>query len=145
MKLKILTSALLLMLSIEKVHASSEVDCLAKIIYHESRGQSDLEKRSVGTVVLNRRGHGSFPKTVCGVMRQPRQFSWYRKNPSISDKKEYKKSKNLAHLMLSNNRYRVSHLHKATFFHSGRRGFGNSNLRKLGRVGDFVFYRIKNR
>jgi spore germination cell wall hydrolase CwlJ-like protein len=49
-----------------------QIVCLAQAIYHEARGESDLGKRGVAHVILNR--SKKFHKTPCEVLRQPGQF-----------------------------------------------------------------------
>lgn len=52
--------------------------CLAKNIYYESRGESRLGKLATAKVTLNRHDNDElFPsKTICGIVYQPKQFSW---------------------------------------------------------------------
>ena len=58
--------------------------CLAKAIYYEARGEPDLAKKAVAKIVLNRKDHKKFPKTICKVVNQTDthkgkkvcQFSW---------------------------------------------------------------------
>lgn len=54
-----------------------ELNCLTVAIYQEARGESILGQQLVAKVILNRVGHPSFPDTVCKVVFQPKQFSWY--------------------------------------------------------------------
>lgn len=49
-----------------------QIICLAQAVYHEARGESDLGKRGVVHVILNR--SKKFHKTPCEVLRQPGQF-----------------------------------------------------------------------
>ncbi|RZK44062.1 MAG: cell wall hydrolase [Hymenobacter sp.] len=49
-----------------------QVVCIAQAIYGEARGESDLGKRGVAHVILNR--SKKFHKTPCEVLRQPGQF-----------------------------------------------------------------------
>lgn len=57
-----------------------ELDCLARNIYHESRGEPREGKYAVGLVTLNRVRDNRFPNSVCGVVNQRTrsvcQFSW---------------------------------------------------------------------
>lgn len=53
-----------------------EINCMAQNIYHEARGEPILGQKAVASVTMNRVKSGTFPKTVCGVVKQPRQFSW---------------------------------------------------------------------
>ena len=54
----------------------TELECLALNIYHEARGESLLGRKLVAQVTVNRVRHNGFPDTVCGVVRQSKQFSW---------------------------------------------------------------------
>ncbi|HKK36522.1 MAG TPA: cell wall hydrolase [Paracoccaceae bacterium] len=60
----------------------SEVDleCLAKAVYFEARGEPEAGKVAVAEVVLNRVAHPDYPDSVCGVVEDAGgggcQFSW---------------------------------------------------------------------
>jgi spore germination cell wall hydrolase CwlJ-like protein len=56
----------------------AEVRCLEAAIHHEAKGESFAGKLAVGNVVLNRVAAPEFPKSVCAVVKQRKQFSWYR-------------------------------------------------------------------
>ena len=56
-------------------HASS-VDCLARNVYYEARGESLAGQYAVAEVTMNRRGSLGYPKTVCEVVYQKDAFSW---------------------------------------------------------------------
>jgi spore germination cell wall hydrolase CwlJ-like protein len=56
----------------------AEVRCLEAAIHYEARGESFAGKLAVGNVVLNRVAAPSFPKSVCAVVKQNKQFSWYQ-------------------------------------------------------------------
>lgn len=58
----------------------AEVRCLEAAIHHEAKGESFAGKLAVGNVVLNRVASPGFPKSVCGVVKQKKQFSWYNGN-----------------------------------------------------------------
>jgi spore germination cell wall hydrolase CwlJ-like protein len=62
-----------------------ELRCLAGAVYFESRGESLAGQLAVAHVVLNRAKSGRFPKSLCGVVHQPSQFSFVRggKMPAI--------------------------------------------------------------
>ncbi len=46
------------------------LSCLTAAIYYEAATEPDAGQRAVAQVILNRRSHPSFPKTVCGVVYQ---------------------------------------------------------------------------
>ncbi len=52
-----------------------ELFCLARAVYHESRGEPELGQVAVAHVILNRFKSPDFPKTICGVVYQPGQFT----------------------------------------------------------------------
>lgn len=51
--------------------------CLALNVYFEARGEGVTEQVAVAQVVMNRVEDVRFPDTVCGVVYERRQFSWY--------------------------------------------------------------------
>ena len=53
------------------------VMCLALNVYHESRDQSLAGQIAVAQVTMNRVASPKYPDTVCGVVYQYKQFSWY--------------------------------------------------------------------
>lgn len=59
----------------------TQLVCLARNIYFESRGESEKGMKAVAWVTLNRVQHKSFPNSVCGVVHQRGgrgcQFSWF--------------------------------------------------------------------
>ena len=55
----------------------AEVICLAKNIYFEARGEEREGRYAVALVTLRRVEHNRFPNTVCEVVYQRNQFSWY--------------------------------------------------------------------
>lgn len=60
--------------------SQSEVQCLAKVIHHEARGESKRGQEAVAYVVLNRTKSKHFPQTVCKVVTQHKQFSGFSLN-----------------------------------------------------------------
>lgn len=56
----------------------TEVNCLARNIYYEARGEGVNGMRAVAYVTMNRMESRLFSNTVCGVVHQPHQFSWVR-------------------------------------------------------------------
>jgi len=56
-------------------HARS-LDCLARNVYYEARGESRAGQYAVAEVTMNRKASPHFPKTVCEVVYQKEAFSW---------------------------------------------------------------------
>lgn len=93
------------------IHSNeSEKICLAKAIYHEAKGEPELGKKGVAKVVLNRKKHEKFPKTICGVVNQINyddgkklcQFSWVCTRPKKYDTNSWKASLDLSEDILNN-------------------------------------------
>ena len=97
---------------------SPQVLCLATAVFFEARGEPIDGKELVANVILNRVEHSSYPDTVCGVVNQPKQFSYThqleeyliedrnRYNPlffnSYHDSKAWEESKAVAEYVLDN-------------------------------------------
>ena len=55
-----------------------EANCLATAVYFESKGEPLEGQLAVAQVVINRTHSGRFPPTMCGVIKQHKQFSFVR-------------------------------------------------------------------
>nr|WP_235918995.1 cell wall hydrolase [Aureimonas psammosilenae] len=53
----------------------TEEDCMARAMYFESNRSSADGMLAVGTVVMNRKNSGKYPRSVCGVVGQKKQFA----------------------------------------------------------------------
>lgn len=99
--------------------ADSEIKCLARNIYHESRGETLKGQVAVALVTLNRTKQDNFPDTVCGVVYQKGQFSWTNDKLRISDKDSWDEALVLARkVMYTNYAERLLPNFSATHFHS---------------------------
>lgn len=58
-------------------NTTKEINCLALNIYFEARNQPFEGKTAVGFVTINRVKNESFPNTICEVVTEKNQFSWY--------------------------------------------------------------------
>jgi spore germination cell wall hydrolase CwlJ-like protein len=54
----------------------AEVTCMAQALYYEARGEGQNGQEAVAEVILQRMKSGGHPDTICGVVREPRQFSF---------------------------------------------------------------------
>ena len=57
---------------------SKEMRCLAGAVYFEARGEPLTGQLAVAQVIINRSEDGRFPRSYCGVVAQPGQFSFMR-------------------------------------------------------------------
>jgi len=56
----------------------AELRCLAAAVYFEARGEPLAGQLAVAQVIINRSKDPRFPRTYCGVVAQPGQFSFMR-------------------------------------------------------------------
>lgn len=56
---------------------SGAYQCMVCNCFNEAGGESYQGQVAVGKVVMTRVGLRQYPRSVCGVVKQPRQFSWY--------------------------------------------------------------------
>jgi spore germination cell wall hydrolase CwlJ-like protein len=125
-----------------------EVTCLAKNIYHEARGESELGQRAVAQVVVNRSRKSG--KSMCDVVysRTERscQFSWVCQTwlHKIREQDRYDRAKEIAEDVYLGRLKDVTH--GATFYHATYVNPGwhrNKNFHKTAKIGTHVFYAYK--
>lgn len=134
----------------KNINKESEKICLAKAIYHESKSEPLHGKKSVAKVVLNRKHHDKFPKTICGVVNQVDvvhgrkyyQFSWVPTQHKIKVNRElWESSLDLSGDILSNKISLPKYGSNVLYFKSvySRIRFGKG-YRLVQRVGKQNFY-----
>lgn len=57
---------------------------MAANLYFEARGEGERGMIAVGHVTLNRVKSKDFPSTICGVVKQRSQFSWYKPGMNLN-------------------------------------------------------------
>jgi len=71
----------------------AEVQCMAKTIYHEAKGESEVGMRAVGYLTLNRAAHPAYPKSICGVIHTKYQgryeYNWVGMRLPIREQDRY--------------------------------------------------------
>ena len=136
-------------------HVTAEVrdkqlDCLAKNIYHEAKGEPFEGKVAVAQVTLNRAASGQFPSDICKVVYQKNvvyekvlcQFSWYCEQAAVAKPKNaaaYKECQIVARQVLLEE-FRLPSLNKALYFHATHINPGWKK-EKVATIGGHVFYK----
>lgn len=112
-------SGLTFTLSEARTVSHKEMQCLAKNIYHEARGEGIAGMMGVAQVTLNRvdtqyRGK----KTLCGVVHDSHQFSWTKdiQKTKKLDKPSWQQSLHIAQLVLLG--VRIKEIEDSIYFHS---------------------------
>jgi spore germination cell wall hydrolase CwlJ-like protein len=121
--------------------ADEESECLARAVYWESRGEPLSGQLAVAEVVINRARSGRFAPTLCGVVRQPYQFSFVRRGyipqpPLVS--RDWQIAVAIARI--ASDRLAQGGAPQALFFHARRVNPG-WRLTRVATVGNHVFYR----
>jgi spore germination cell wall hydrolase CwlJ-like protein len=118
----------------------SEIECLARNVYHEARGEPLEGQIAVAQVTVNRVESGEFQSSVCRAVYADRQFSWtISKTKKIKDTKAWEASVAIATAVLT----KSVHLpdFKALYFHTKQvKPRWNRNKRVLAVIGNHIFY-----
>jgi N-acetylmuramoyl-L-alanine amidase len=129
-----------------------DLDCLAKNVYFESRGESIQGQYAVGLVTLNRVKSNKFPDTICEVVKQGRywnnnpvknkcHFSWYcdGKSDNPKDKKAWDMSVNIAQTLLFYNV--VDYTYGSTHYHNlDVNPRWSRKMKEATTIGSHIFY-----
>jgi spore germination cell wall hydrolase CwlJ-like protein len=94
-------------------YTEEDLNCLALNIYFEAYEESIKGQLAVGLVTLNRVKSPYFPNTVCGVVYQHKQFSWYWDGKS--DRPRYIKKYQTARLLASSLLHPESKIYDYTY------------------------------
>jgi len=127
----------------------TQLDCLARNIYHEAGSEPFEGKVAVAQVTINRTESGSFPSDICQVVYQKNvvyekvlcQFSWYCAGPSAMKPMNgpiYTESMEVAKKVLLEG-FRLPNLKNALYFHGDyvQPGWNKKPVAKIGR---HIFY-----
>jgi spore germination cell wall hydrolase CwlJ-like protein len=128
----------------------TQLDCLARNIYHEAGSEPFEGKVAVAQVTINRTESGQFPGDICKVVYQKNvvyekvlcQFSWYCENPAGALKPMngamYYESMEVAKKVLLEG-FRLPDLKKALYFHADYVK-EPSNKQPVAKIGHHIFY-----
>lgn len=122
-----------------------ELDCLAANIFYESRNQPALGQLAVGITTYVRAKSENWPDSICGVVHQPKQFSWVtetKQSQRISSEDfSYLQSLELASNILAGHYDNLLPLFAPTHFHTTQvNPKWSHHLEKLARIDDHIFY-----
>jgi len=127
----------------------TQLDCLARNIYHEAGYEPFEGKVAVAQVTINRAESGEFPSDICRVVYQKNivyervlcQFSWYCDSASAKKPMNgpiYTESMEVAKKVLLEG-FRLPDLKKALYFH-GDYIHPGWNKKPVAKIGRHIFY-----
>jgi N-acetylmuramoyl-L-alanine amidase len=120
--------------------ADSELSCLAGAVYFEAKGEPLSGQLAVANVIINRTNSGRFPSTICGVVKQPGQFSFIRGGaiPAIRSAAQYRTAMAIAQVAMDKEWDNPTP--GALYFHARRVSPGWGRPR-VATIGNHVFFR----
>ena len=135
-----------------------ELECLAKNIYFESRGEDTRGQYAVGLVTQNRVKSDRFPNTICGVVKQAKywnnvpiinkcHFSWYcdGKSDVPKDITSWERSRKYARDFYVHGAY-VGITEGSTHYHANyTTPYWAPSFDRVTRIGSHIFYRMKGK
>jgi hypothetical protein len=124
----------------EQVEVDRQLHCLATAVYHESKGEPLEGQLAVAQVILNRVESGRFADSVCGVVHQPKQFSFVGQNVKRRSANAWDTAVAVARIARQGSWRQVAP--NALFFHAT---YASPSWRmvkqKIAAVGMHIFYR----
>lgn len=115
--------------------------CLATAVYYESKSEPMAGQLAVAQVIINRTKSRRFPSDVCGVVKQPGQFSFVRGGalPVVdAARPQYRTALGVAKVALG--KVWSSTASNALFFHA-RSVAPSAGRIVVASIGNHVFYR----
>ena len=117
---------------------NSDLRCLANAVYFESRGEPLEGQLAVAQAILNRVQSGRYASTVCGVVNQPKQFSFDRtRTPRAGN--DWSTAQAIAQIA-SQDMYREV-APRAMSFHANYVSPGWQGKTRVAQIGRHIFYR----
>jgi spore germination cell wall hydrolase CwlJ-like protein len=132
--------------------SAKEQSCLANGIYFEARGESTTGQAAVAQVILNRVRNPAFPKTICGVVYQNKnwrnrcQFSFAcdGTRDRVADRGAWSRAKRVAEQVTKGDIW-LNDVGSATHYHAtyvNPRWAGA--MERVDKIGKHIFYRTFN-
>lgn len=115
----------------------SDRECMTRAMYFESNRSSPDGMLAVGTTVMNRMAAPGFPKTVCGVVGQPRQYADGVLTKPMNAR-ESSRVADVADAVLAGQRH--PQVGGAMFFHTAGLTFPYTNMHYVAVAGGNAFY-----
>ncbi|UNE54595.1 cell wall hydrolase [Bartonella machadoae] len=121
----------------------TERQCLMRAMYFESNRTSFEGMIAVGTVVMNRVNSSAYPKTICGVVGQYKQFAPGVLTRPMKESASVALAKKAADAVLRGERDKK--LKNAKFFHTAGLSFPYKNMHYVRVAGGNAFYEKRSR
>ena len=118
--------------------ADAELRCLATAVYFEARGEPLEGQLAVAQAIRNRVASGRYASSICGVVRQPGQFTYsHARLPRGGN--DWRIAQAIAAIAQGESWHEVAP--RTTSFHASFVKPGWSGMTRVTRIGNHVFYR----
>jgi N-acetylmuramoyl-L-alanine amidase len=122
----------------DDVADDSDLNCLATAVYFESRGEPVEGQLAVAQTILNRVESGRYAPTVCGVISQPKQFSYDRSRAPRAGS-DWETARAIARIAMEDMWHEVAP--RAISFHARRVAPNWAGKTRVATIGNHIFYR----
>lgn len=122
----------------DDVADDSNLNCLATAVYFESRGEPMEGQLAVAQTILNRVESGRYAPTVCGVINQPKQFSYDRSRAPRAGS-DWETARAIARIAMEDMWHEVAP--RAISFHARRVAPNWAGKTRVATIGNHIFYR----
>ncbi|WP_265587471.1 cell wall hydrolase [Sphingomicrobium arenosum] len=120
--------------------ANQQMDCLARAVYFETRGEPLDGQLAVAEVILNRADHHRFPNSYCAVVKQHRQFSFVRGGRIPQPNRDSRAWRTaVAVARIADAGHAETAMGDALFFHANYVR-PKWRLKRMGAIGNHIFY-----
>lgn len=134
------------------VFSEPEQKCLSEAIYFEARGESLEGQAAVAQVVLNRVRNPTYPKTICGVVYQNK--NWFNRcqfsfacdgvRDRITEPRHYKTAQDIA-MAVTAGKIFLPEVGSSTHYYAQYVSPGWARaMKRMTKIGLHIFYRTKN-
>ena len=117
------------------------VMCLAMNVFFEARNQSIAGQVAVAQVTLNRVEDPRYPDTVCGVVNQQDQFSWYwdGKSDVPQNEQAWETAQIIAQAVMAGSGHKE--LEGVTHYHAVYvKPYWSKSMQLVAQIDDHIFY-----
>ena len=120
------------------VTSDRDLSCLATAVYFEARGEPMEGQLAVAQAIINRVESGRYADTICGVVNQPRQFSFDRTRTPRGGN-DWAVAQAIAKIAANDLWHEVAP--RALSFHAVRVSPNWTGKTRVATIGNHVFYR----
>jgi spore germination cell wall hydrolase CwlJ-like protein len=125
----------------------AEENCLARAVYFEARGETEMGQLAVAKVVINRTKNPNYPKTICGVVYQGSQrrnscqfsFACDGHADEIRQPGSWSQAKRVAKKALDGD-HKLKGMNATNYHADYVKPKWSKTLRRIGKIGRHIFY-----